>query len=54
MIYVGVSLIEEKFVQHKSRWFGLVPQIEMVWTCPIEMVILKHNSKGNRGRPKLI
>jgi hypothetical protein len=50
---LGVAPIEEKFVQHRLRWFGHVQRRPS--EAPVHRGVLSqdNNAKRGRGRPKL-
>ena len=50
---VGVAPIEEKFIQHRLRWFGHVQRRPP--KAPVRSGVLKrvNKVKTDRGRPKL-
>jgi pyridoxal biosynthesis lyase PdxS len=50
---LGVAPIEEKFVQHRLRWFGHVQRRPL--EAPVHCGVLNqdNNVRRGRGRPKL-
>ena len=50
---LGVAPIEEKFVQHRLRWFGHVQRRPPKAPVRSEILSQDDNVKRSRGRPKL-
>ena len=50
---IGVSLIEEKLVQHRLRWFGHVQKRPSEAPVHCGVLCRDTNVRRGRGRPKL-
>ena len=47
---LGVTLIEEKLIQHRLRWFGYIQRRPE--DAPVRSGIIKHAEKVKRGRER--
>jgi hypothetical protein len=52
--HLGVAPIEEKFVQHRLRWFGHVQRRPLEALVDCGVLRQANNVRRGRGKPKLI